>query len=178
MKIETFNYEIYINDITDHLIHKPILLDLINKIPKKSFEQISNTDWKHSKDLPREYLRYFFDKIVPEPYTKIQNYLHSHKYNLYNGWFQQYEKGDNHCWHVHEGVNYTNVYMLELPDANYKTELYDSVNKKVINLDIKEGQLLTFPGNILHRSKPNMGKRKTIISFNSDFLFDNNLNFN
>jgi hypothetical protein len=175
MKIENLNYEIYINDIVDHNIHKSILLDLISKVPAEPYETITKTDWKLPKNEHKEYLNYFYKNILPTTYTKIQKYLHSHKYRLYNGWFQQYEKGDSHCWHVHDGANYTNVYLLELPNNEFKTQLYDNVNKKVIDLDIKEGQLLTFPASILHRSKPNMGARKTIISFNSDFLFDDKL---
>ena len=177
MKIENIQCEFFINSIADYLNHKSVLLDLISKTPSEQYEEISNTDWTLSKDQKKEYLDYFYKNILPTPYNKIMNYLHSNKYRLYNGWFQQYEKEDTHCWHVHDGANYTNVYFIELPDSEFKTQLYDSTNKKILDLDIKEGDLLTFPASVLHRSKPNFGGRKTVISFNSDFIFGGTLKF-
>ena len=174
MKIDSLNYEIFINDISDHLSHKQKLLSLIDELPKKSFDNISNTDWLE-KTNP-SYLKYFLENILPIPYNKLVNYLHADAFHIANSWFQQYEKGDKHCWHNHTAANYTNIYFLELPDTSFATQLYDNYNKKIIDLEVREGSLLTFPASVLHRSKENTGERKTIISFNSDFKFNNNLN--
>jgi hypothetical protein len=86
-----------------------------------------------------------------------------------NGWFQQYTNNDFHDWHLHNEVNYTNVYYLELPDKDEKTQIYNILDNTIIDIDIKEGDLVTFPSHLIHRSKPLQSKRKTIISFNSDF---------
>ena len=180
MKIDGLNYEIFINDISDHLSHKKNLLDLIAQLPKNSFDNVSNTDWYENQGIfvkqNSAYYNYFLEYILPIPYKKLANYLHADDYDITNGWFQQYEKGDEHCWHNHNGANYTNIYFLELPDTNFATQLYDNHNKKILDLEVREGSLLTFPASVLHRSKKNTGKRKTIISFNSDFKFNNNMN--
>ena len=38
--------------------------------------------------------------------------------------------------------------------------------------DPEEGDIITFPAHLLHKSKPNGDKRKTVISFNSNFLYE------
>ena len=59
---------------------------------------------------------------------------------------------------------------LELPNNEDKTDFFSILDKKIItDIDIKEGDLITFPAYILHRSNTNSMKRKTIISFNSSF---------
>ena len=61
-----------------------------------------------------------------------------------------------------------------MPDTDYVTELLD-VNNKPIKLNAKEGDIITFPSHLLHRSKPNGNKRKTIISYNSSFSSNDNV---
>ena len=52
------------------------------------------------------------------------------------------------------------------PDSEINQGLLEELNA----FDLEEGDLLTFPAHLLHRSnKINKDKRKTIISFNSDF---------
>lgn len=144
------------------------LLSLINKIPKTSLNEeeqnISNTDWTLPRDFKREYLDYFY-KIIKPYMFKLADQLNSKNWKIYNGWFQQYNKLENHKWHVHGGANFTNVYFIELPSNDLGTEI---LNNEKINLE--EGDLLTFPACYYHRSPINQtDKRKTIISFNSDF---------
>ena len=173
MKIDGLNYEIFLNDIADHANHKQNLLELIDRMPDNSHDNVTKTDWEANYDKP--YFNYFREYILQAPYSKLTKYLHADNYEIKNGWFQQYEKGDSHNWHTHASCNYTNVYFVELPDKDFGTELWDSYEKKVKKLDLKEGSLLTFPANVLHRSKTNTSKRKTIISFNSNFYFKDNL---
>jgi hypothetical protein len=59
---------------------------------------------------------------------------------------------------------------VDLPEGAPKTQLLNPMNQKeIIELDVKEGDVLTFPSFILHRA-PNVESNivKTIISFNSD----------
>ena len=82
-----------------------------------------------------------------------------------NIWYQQYNSNDEHDWHTHTGSHYTNIYFVELPDKDMKTEILD-----MANIDVKEGDIISFPAFIFHRSKPNKSnKRKTVISFNTSF---------
>ncbi len=71
-----------------------------------------------------------------------------------------------HGWHTHSD-NYTGVYYLELPDETPKTQIVNPLNQtEIIDLDIKEGDIVLFPSFIIHRAPINKSnKRKTIISF-------------
>lgn len=144
------------------------ILSLIDKIPKNSFkdknQNISNTDWNLPQSFKREYLDYFY-KIINPYMDKIATILNSKTWSINNAWFQQYNKSESHDWHTHAKSNFTNVYFVELPSKSLGTEI---LNYKKLNL--KEGDLLTFPAYIYHRSPLNItNERKTIISFNSDF---------
>ena len=60
---------------------------------------------------------------------------------------------------------------LKLIDEYGQKDWLDLEDNKIISIDVKEGDLLTFPANFLHRSKKikNKNYKKTIISFNSSF---------
>jgi len=143
------------------------LLNLISNIKNSYCENgnnISNSDWSLPKDYKRDYLNYFIEKINPYM-NEIALKLYSNSWNIHNFWFQQYLKSDQHTWHTHQGANFTNVYFVELPNKSLATEIY-----KCKKLNVKEGDLLTFPAYFYHRSPINKSnKRKTIISFNSSF---------
>jgi len=143
------------------------ILTLIEKIKNSNQHidnNISNTDVFLPKNYKRDYLDYFYKIIEPYMY-KISLKLFSKDWVIHNGWFQQYCKSDYHNLLTHAGANFANVYFVELPDKSLATEIYK--NK---NLNLKEGDLLTFPAYLYHRSPVNnSNKRKTIISFNSSF---------
>jgi hypothetical protein len=83
---------------------------------------------------------------------KIQNY-----------WFQQYYYNNYHDWHNHPQCHFSSVYYLELPKGTPITEF-----KVSQEIEAKEGDIITFPGYLFHRSPPNgLKKRKTVIVFNS-----------
>jgi len=146
------------------------LLQLINEIPKTSYAKISHTDWELAKDTERKYARYFYDDVVKEYMEELANFHLCKNGVVHNIWFQQYYTNDEHPWHTHISTNYTNVVYLELPN-NTETQILDPISKKIIsNIKVNEGDVLTFPGFLLHRSAENKTtKRKTIISFNSSF---------
>ena len=159
---------IKINKIDNYQDINKKLLFLIGRIPNTSLKQlnynISHTDWNLPKEAKREYLDYFFQII--EPYMlKITQELKSKRFTISNAWFQQYYKFDVHPWHTHPDCQFTNVYFVELPLKSLGTEILDEEK-----LDLNEGDLLTFPSYLYHRSPINLeDKRKTIISFNSNF---------
>jgi len=167
----------FVFQMKEHKEIKNRLLDLIKitdqhtiRPDKTCNDFISKTDWKFSK-VPERLYAMEFSKIL-EPYiTKMLLELSMDEATIHNMWFQSYYNKDAHDWHIHEGTHWTNVYFLELPDTKFKTELYDSFNKRIINnIEVKEGTLLSFPANILHRSPKNTSNKvKTIISFNTTF---------
>ena len=164
MDIKELKTEFITLDVLEHLKHKAILLDLINKIPSNSYEQVSKTDWNLPKKLERKYLEYFYSNIVNNIMDQQQKYFKAKSWKISNGWFQQYEKNSFHVYHNHPNSNFTNVYFLELPNKDHVTEIKD------VEYDAEEGYLITFPATMLHRCKVVSGGRKTIISFNSSLL--------
>ena len=151
------------------------LLSLMDKIPNNPLvergDSITHTDWNLPKNFKREYLEYFFECIKPY-IVEMCSKFHTKTIEISNSWFQQYTKNSIHQWHAHQDSNLTNVYFVELPDKSLGTEILNHPN-----LNLKEGDLLTFPAYYYHRSPINLSeKRKTIISFNSNICdFDDAL---
>ena len=99
-------------------------------------------------------------------------------------WFNQYieESGAEHPWHHHAEserksgeknpcINLASIYYVELPDESLITILKDPETGEEIIPDVKEGQILTFASDILHKSPRNLSNtRKTVIPFN--IMFD------
>ena len=99
-------------------------------------------------------------------------------------WFNQYyaNSGSEHPWHCHATnvresnqknicQDFTNIYYLELDDKSLTTILKDPDTDEEIIPDVKEGQILTFGADILHKSPRNLtNTRKTVIPFN--IMFD------
>jgi|TARA_R110002096_G_scaffold292509_3_gene487033 hypothetical protein len=163
-----------LTDIKEHQQNKNKLLSLINKMELSTINNsnnvISKTDWNLPKETKREYINFFYKMVTPYM-NDMAVKLKCKFWDISNAWYQVYKEQDTHNWHIHENNNYTNVYYLDLPEQNIKTELYDVKDNKVINeIQLKEGQLFTFPAHIIHRSPPNLSNKiKTIISFNSNF---------
>jgi hypothetical protein len=145
------------------------MLDFIdsNNYPgwKDERSVISKTDWE-IKDRP-----YYEFLIYPlfEHMNTVFKELKYESFQISKLWFQQYTKGSNHGWHIHEGSQWTNVYYVELPNSEFGTELYDPLLKKEMKPVVHEGYILTMPSYMIHRSPIMKGNlRKTIISFNCD----------
>ena len=165
-----------VTDIKEHKQNKSKLLRYIDEMPESMMdppgveERISKTDWNISSSYERNYTDTFYRMMNPY-LSEMAFKLKCRHWKILNIWYQVYEKGDTHGWHVHGEVNYTNVYYLSLPNKSIRTQLYDVVNDKIIeNIEVKEGQLLTFPASVIHRSPINkVHQKKVIISFNTDF---------
>ena len=169
MKIKKIETEVFILDVPKHNQYKDQLLKLIDEMPNRFFDQVSKTDWKLPKTVERKYLDLFYTKVIGSSMDKLKDYFKSTDWKIENGWFQQYGKDSYHPWHNHININWANSYFLELPDPDFKTEIKNK--NRIIKYDVKEGQLLCFPAHLLHQSKPNGEKRKTILAFNSNFIF-------
>ena len=171
MKIKRIDAQVFILDVPKHNQYKDQLLKLIDEMPRMPFEGVSKSDWKLPKSFKREYLGLFYAKVIKSSMDKLQAYFKANNWDIANGWFQQYNKNSYHQWHTHPDANWTNSYFLELPDPEFKTEIKNKIKNKneILKYDVKEGQLLCFPAYLLHRSKPNGNKRKTVIAFNSNF---------
>jgi predicted RNA binding protein YcfA (HicA-like mRNA interferase family) len=170
MRSININNKLYINKAKDFKQHKDTLLKLIDDMPPVMAGHVSKSDWLVQGQFDRPYLTYFYKHIGNPLMCQLMRKLKAVNWRIGNGWYQQYRKGSHHKYHNHINTNFTNVFYLELPDSNYKTIIKDD-NGKLISFKAKEGDLLTFPAHLLHKSKPNGDKRKTIISFNSNFFY-------
>ena len=170
MKIIKTQSKIIKTKVKEHKQFKKELLNLINRMPNNSHQWITKSDWNLSKDFLRPYLDLFYKKVIPSSMQKMQNHFKAKRWFISHGWFQQYKNNSYHQWHTHPGTNWANVYFLELPNSKFKKKI--KIDNKVIDYEVKEGDLITFPAYLLHTSEKNKDGRKTIIAFNSDFIYD------
>lgn len=113
----------------------------------------------------------------------IKNYLDEFTTDFFSGydrentnlkiihyWFQQYKDEDSHPFHIHTNSDYSMVYFVELQEKSHSTVFIDH-DKKQVQLDVKEGDLLLFPSLVFHSSpKNNSLTGKTILSANLNFV--------
>jgi hypothetical protein len=174
---------IIVNRMVDHEKHKASLLSKIDALTKKELwgQTLSMpgvyTDWKLTNaNVEREYLEEFFTLIDPvmESIAKSLGFLtpeyliRDYRFSITSAWFNQYLEGGEHDWHNHPGCQFTNCYYLELPDVEYATEVIGA-DGKLCKIHATEGDVMTCPAWMKHRSKPNGPGRKTIIAWNSNY---------
>jgi hypothetical protein len=155
-----------------HTSIKKSLLDAINKAPGDRLvghaDDISKCDWETGRfDYDREWVKILRNDLI-EYLNKWINLIEYNNFDIGEIWFQQYTTGGKHSWHTHS-ANFTNVYYLDLPGDSPKTEWIDPMTKEHKTFDVKEGDIITFPSWVKHRSsKNNSTSTKTIISWNTD----------
>lgn len=164
---------IIVNSFEGHSNVKQKILDGIDSMGIHGLvdeqEQLSNTDWNLSRSSNRPYAEHL-DNIFAETFKTIIDAFDyglnpiTQSLKVSGYWFQQYENGDFHKWHTHPGDMFSNVYYVELPDGASKTSFM--LNGNEFTVDVKEGDILTFPAFLLHQSKPNQSSRKTVVAFN------------
>jgi|DEB0MinimDraft_4_1074332.scaffolds.fasta_scaffold02312_7 hypothetical protein len=152
-----------------HKKYKDKLLNLIDESPDITFNNITKTDWTIPEDITKDYHMMLRRQILnPMMFEQVEHFK-ADNFTIERIWFQQYIVNDFHKFHNHPNTNYTNVYFLELPNKEDKTQI--KVDGKLIDYEVEEGQIITFPGHVLHAAPKTKGKRKTIISFNTNFLY-------
>ena len=168
---------IYHSRVKEHSNIKDFILDEIRngeeslKITDDYYnDSITKLDWTESEDFKRPWVKFF----LPCFSNAVTEFLNDSLYKgikLKDMWFQQYQVGGTHGWHIH-GSHYTGVYYLEYPKKSSRTQLIFPFNNKFQKINVSEGDIIIFPSHILHRGLPNKSERKTIISFNFDILCD------
>lgn len=173
--VKVINSFILIQKVKEHREIKQHLLSLINDMPSKrtetGCESIEKTDWYLPKEHNREYGNIFLE-VIKEYNENIRNFYKAKNYWIQNYWYQQYYEKDYHNWHVHSGALTSNVYYLEMPN-NDSTVFYDYLLKQEYEYEVEEGDLITFPAMLPHRSKINLKGRKTVIAYNADYDYIN-----
>ena len=162
-----------IADFEAHSLLKDRLLSLIDMSSATSMINdvdelnVTKGDWPSALDNSRGW----FQEIIKELNPHISNVFKEmgfSKFKVNEIWFQQYLGQASHGWHIH-GSHYTNVYYLELDEDAPKTVLVNPYTREQFIPDVREGQTITFPSYVIHKSPDHFFKtRKTIISWNSD----------
>jgi uncharacterized protein YjlB len=149
--------------------HKNKIIDLIFKIPQTSIknikESIFHSDWEIPSTMKRDYLEYFCKNILESYLNDFKLKNNFKKVRMTNMWFQVYGEGDFHSLHTHTKTNFTNIFYIQLPSASVKTNIIN------YDVDVEEGDILSFPAFLKHGSPVNKSKDfKIIISFNIDVI--------
>ena len=165
---EHFIYKYSIQDYEKKI--KWPLIEKIEKIPKnplvKPGQKISSTDWNLPEKMERRYLEFLKEFVLPDYITSTEK-LWSAKLIIQNIWFQLYRTGDHHDWHTHSGANLTNIFYVKLPSEKLATQ-FKLPGEMMKIISVKEGDILTVPAYLAHRSQTNETlHKKYIISFNS-----------
>ena len=168
-----FNFPILKNKLDVNSKIKKLLLELIDKQDSGKLKQddeyfsdsISRLDWNKRDDTEREWVK-LVGPYLHNHFTNEVKKIGLSKVQIFDIWFQQYNKGDTHGWHVHRH-NFTGVYYLEFKKNSPKTQIVEPLSLRIIDVDVKQGDVIIFPSMFIHRAPPSQTKkRKTIISFN------------
>ncbi len=164
--------------VTKFLKHSELKEKLLSAISNTAGDKLSldndditKTDWNISATVHRPYLDIFTEPLVDhlkEAYAPFN----SSGFQIHNFWYQQYNENSTHDWHTHQAAQYTNIYYLELPDNAPRTQILNPLNfDEIITIEAQEGDIVTLPASIFHRSPPIKSNiQKTIISFNTSLL--------
>lgn len=171
MKEVYVTFPIVIEKFKYHDLLKEKLLKAINE--QKEFkplivnrQNIERCDWETSRwDEERKWYKILREGLH-EHLREWCKYVKYENFKIHEMWFQQYITGGKHAWHTH-GDNFTNVYYLELPDDGSRTEWIGPITRKTHMFDVSEGDIITFPSWLIHRSPEHLSNNvKTIISWN------------
>lgn len=170
--ITKFKYHTQIKEQLAEYISKA---DSQNVVDAGCMTNISRADWHDARNFKREWVQ-FITEHLKYPVLEIYKELGYDGYTLHDIWFQQYYKNSEHGWHTHS-ANFTNVYYLELPTGSPKTKIVNPYNQTdVIEVEVEEGDILVFPSFVIHKAPPNNSNQsKTIISYNIDATYSNNI---
>ena len=161
-----------VSKFEEHDNLKTVLLESIarieNSVLTDNDQNITNTDWHiGGYDKKQEYWNILYLPLI-EHMKHVYKKLGFSEFSYINYWFQQYYKNSFHNWHVHGETSWTNIYYVELPNEEVKTNIKNQKTESIVIPNIEEGYILTMPAILWHCSPINFGdERKTVIVFNT-----------
>ena len=185
----------FVLDLIDNMPSKDVGVNTINlddnytDLEYDYKSHISKTNWQ-DEIFGEEWAQIWPHFLSPTDQFQVVNSIKNNypdrdwsKGEVTESWFNQYiaESGSEHPWHHHAeserkageknpSINLASIYYVELPDESLITILKDPDTGEEIIPDVKEGQILTFGADILHKSPRNITTtRKTVIPFNIMF---------
>lgn len=172
----------HISKFKHHETIKKELLSLIDNAPFKSPNEpqaetnITKADWFDSQNFNRDWVKYITPSLIQDHMLSVYKDLGYDGFTLHEIWFQQYATNSGHGWHTHSS-NFTNVYYLDLPNDSPNTKLVNPYTQQdIIEIDVKEGDVLVFPSFVIHKGPQNIStNKKTIISYNTNIVYSDNI---
>ena len=185
----------FVLDLIDNMPSKDVGVNTINldddytDLEFGYTSHISKTNWQDNI-FGEEWAQIWPHFLSPTDQIEVVNSIRNNypdrdwsRGEVTESWFNQYiaESGAEHPWHHHAdrereagqkdpSIHLACIYYVELPDESLTTILKDPETGKEIIPDVKEGQILTFASDILHRAPRNFSNnRKTVIPFNIMF---------
>lgn len=158
---------IFKSAVKNYKKEKEHLVNELLSAPGVMLDSVAKTDWNTDSDQPylkvvlpflQEHTKKLMKKIYKKDVKMVNGIIH-------NVWFQVYIEASNHNWHTHANAQFANVFYIELEDSKFGTKF---LNEK--NVDVKEGEILSFPSWWLHRSpKIKSNSRKIVVAYNLSF---------
>lgn len=148
---------------------------------KELFKQVLDTttyvrstsdEFDSDRESPRAYVDDFI-KLFSDELSAFGMDIKVQHFRIKDIWSVQYQKGDYHVVHTHGISNFSGVLYFDY-DREVHTPTYfvaDHINPitgytDIITEDVDEGEIVIFPSNMLHFTKPNKSdKIRTIVSF-------------
>lgn len=159
--------------------HKKAKKKIQGLLKKSSFEPVINsqmhlnqTDYLIPWTVPRPYQVELIKLLDPpiQYMTKSLGYLSVDIPNLF---YVNMKKNDATDWGTYN-CNFVGVYAFDMPDKKFELKWFNSIEKKVNVLTIKEGDILFFPSYLSHAIM-NLGKTKSLFIFSLNFSKGQNI---
>lgn len=128
-----------------------------------SCDTITRTDWNTGAERP--YLKYLEQHMSNHNRSFCQELGYS-RVHISDAWYQQYNNKDTHGYHNHPLCSFSNIIYVELPYKESSTIF--KIKDEVFTVEVKEGDILSFPGIIIHGSPQIHEGRKTVVVYNTD----------
>ena len=148
--------------------YKPILLESLP--PYERDGDTVSTDY-----VDKSKSKYFdlFDEFIEPVLLQFKRDV-GHAAYIRNVWTQRARKGDHHCPHNHGSNGWAAVLYADYnPDIHSATTFispfteFSSGDHMDFTPDVKEGDIIFFPSQLLHYANPNTSdKERVIVSFN------------
>lgn len=174
-----FPIEVYVGSNFNPNLDKDIIEDLELSKARENGRSISNRGGFQSNGIINGDLN---EKLKNLVLKHISNYLENGKYGIemLHGWINENNKGDFNVMHSHPGTDISAVYYVTLPknEKNFirfyrpglDLFLYNEFNHKLkhssnttyFDLEVKENNLIIFPGFLFHEVPINNTDEKRI----------------
>ena len=149
--------------------------DIMNALPKEKYNNDNAIFSDYWDNLESDEKPDYADLVMHSVMGALSQCAMSPDIDLIDMWYQKQYKGQYHTVHTHGNTGCSAILFVDFNDKIHKsTRFYNPYPNAILGghledttIDVKEGDLLVFPSNVLHDSMVNnYDIPRTIISFN------------